>query len=544
MVQVSDEQRDVKTSRKKNFLMTTELIKIYSHKIKTPEELKKIIGPLPRQKKVVMCHGVFDVIHPGHLRHLLYAKSKADLLIVSLTADIHISKGKYRPHVPQQLRAANMAAYEFVDYVVIDVNSKPLENISIIQPDFFGKGYEYTKEGNPHPRTQEEIDTLQKYGGQIIFTPGDYVLSSSRLIEASPPDIKYDKLEMLLNFHGISFDDLRATLKNISGKKVHVIGDTIVDSYTHCAMIGGQTKTPTMSVLFEEKKDFLGGAGIVAKHMKAAGANVVFSTVLGDDAYKDFVTNDLKESGVECKIHIDSLRPTVNKNAIVVNDYRLLKIDTLDNATIPESIIQKMGSDIEKIQADAIVFSDFRHGIFNKKTIPFLSQHIPKGMLKVADSQVASRWGNITEFRDFDIVTPNEREARFALADQDSGIRPLAEELHKKTDCKYLILKMGDRGVLCSKSQLHQDMESFFLVDSFVEQLVDPVGAGDALLAYGTLAFLASNSIEQAVILGSIAAACLCEHNGNVPVKPEDILKKLNQIECHINLDLAHTVRM
>lgn len=519
--------------------MAIELLKLYGHKLKTPDDLKNLIGPLPREKKVVMCHGVFDVIHPGHLRHLLYAKSKADVLVVSLTADIHIVKGKYRPHVPQQLRAANMAAYEFVDYVIVDKNSTPLENISIIQPDFFGKGYEYTKEGKPHPRTQEEINTLQHYGGQILFTPGDYVLSSSRLIDASPPDIKYDKLEMLINFQKISFDDLRTTLKKIPGKKVHVLGDTIVDSYTRCAMIGGQTKTPTMSVLFEEKKDFLGGAGIVAKHMKAAGAKVVFSTVLGNDSYKDFVINDLKENEIECKVHVDNLRPTVNKNAIVVNDYRLLKVDTLDNAVVPESIIQKMASDIEKTPADAIVFSDFRHGIFNKQTIPFLARHIPDGMLKVADSQVASRWGNITEFRNFDIVTPNEREARFALADQDSGIRPLAEELHRKTDCRYLILKMGDRGVLCSKSQIHEDMNSFFLVDSFVDHLIDPVGAGDALLAYGTLAFLASNSIEQAVILGSIAAACLCEHDGNVPVKPEDILKKLNQIEYHINLDLS-----
>ena len=72
----------------------------------------------------------------------------------------------------------------------------------------------------------------------------------------------------------------------------------------------------------------------------------------------------------------------------------------------------------------------------------------PRRGFRVADSQVASRWGNILEFKGFDLITPNEREARFALADQDSGVRPLAAKLHEEADCKTVILKLGDRGVL------------------------------------------------------------------------------------------------
>src|SRR3981189_3692065 len=106
------------------------LSKEYSHKIKTVEELSRIIGPRPRRQKVIMCHGVFDVVHPGHLRHLIYAKSKADILITSLTADAYISKGQHRPHVPHDLRALNLAAFEVVDYVIIDGNATPIKNIN------------------------------------------------------------------------------------------------------------------------------------------------------------------------------------------------------------------------------------------------------------------------------------------------------------------------------------------------------------------------------------------------------------------------------
>jgi len=502
----------------------------YGQKIKSAAELAAILGPRPREKSVIMCHGVFDVVHPGHLRHLLYAKSKADVLIASLTADRHIAKGTYRPHIPQDLRALNLAAFEIVDYVVIDPNDKPLKNLLIIQPDFFAKGYEYSASGVP-PRTQEEIDVLSTYGGQMIFTPGDVVYSSSKLIEMEPPNLRVEKLLALMDAAGLTFDGLRDTLGIFAGKRVHVVGDTIVDSLSQCTLIGGQTKTPTMSVLFEERRDFIGGAGIVAAHIRAAGADVVFSTVLGDDALKDFVLDGLRADGVETNAVIDPTRPTTNKNAFVAGGYRLLKVDTLDNRSISDEICRRLHRDIATRPADAVVFSDFRHGIFNRRTIPGLVSAVPARAFKVADSQVASRWGNITEFQGFDLITPNEREARFALADQDSGIRPLASRLYDTAACRMLILKMGDRGVLTCRSPDHEALDSFFVLDSFVEQVVDAVGAGDALLAYATLSMLATGCPVTATILGSMAAAVECEADGNVPVRPADVLAKIDAVE-------------
>ena len=73
---------------------------LVNHKIKTVEQLCAIIGERPRQAKVIMCHGTFDVVHPGHVRHLLYAKTKGDILVASLTADEHIMKDNFRPYVP------------------------------------------------------------------------------------------------------------------------------------------------------------------------------------------------------------------------------------------------------------------------------------------------------------------------------------------------------------------------------------------------------------------------------------------------------------
>lgn len=510
--------------------MTAEFFSRYEFKIKTVQELLKEIGAFPRKRKMIMCHGVFDVVHPGHLRHLAYAKTKAETLVVSITADRHIKKGLYRPHIPQRLRALNLAALELVDYVVIDEEATPIGNLNLIKPDYFAKGFEYTSSGL-HPATHEEAQVVEGYGGEMIFTPGDVVYSSSKFINLALPQIQLDKLLLLMKTHGLSFDDLRRTLEQLPGKRVHVVGDTIVDSYTRSTLIGGQTKTPTFSVLYQGRDDYVGGAGIVAQHMRAAGAEVEFTTVLGEDALKDFVIEKLEEAGVKINPIIDHARPTTNKNAIVAGGYRLLKIDTLDNRPIGDQVVERIVANLQSARTDAVVFSDFRHGIFNKATVPVLTAAIPESVLSVADSQVASRWGNITEFKGFDIITPNEREARFALADQDSTVGRLAAALVEETGCKTLILKLGERGVFTLQPGSADKEDNFFSVDSFAGNVLDAVGAGDALLAYATLSMLATGSEVTATILGSMAAACECEYDGNIPVKPDNVLGKIDSVE-------------
>ena len=122
-------------------------MKSYLKKIVSVEELLKKISKFPRDKNnnIAMCHGVFDLVHPGHIRHLSFAKQKVSKLIVSITSDINVKKAELRPYVPQMLRAENLAALEFVDFVIIDEDETPIKNLKRIKPDFFIKGYEYVK---------------------------------------------------------------------------------------------------------------------------------------------------------------------------------------------------------------------------------------------------------------------------------------------------------------------------------------------------------------------------------------------------------------
>jgi len=105
--------------------------------------------------------------------------------------------------------------------------------------------------------------------------------------------------------------------------------------------------------------------------------------------------------------------------------------------------------------------------------------------------------------------------------------------LFKAAQCKNLILKLGERGILVYRNRMDVDMDlrSFFIVDSFSDKLVDAVGAGDALLAYATLAHVVTGNEVIAGVLGSLAAAVECEHLGNIPVTQKEVIDKIDRLE-------------
>lgn len=493
-------------------------------KIKDIIELKHIITNIRQGHKVALCHGVFDVIHPGHIRHLMYAKEQADILIASITTDKFIQKGEDRPYIPEELRAINIAALEMVDFVIIDDNPTAKKNILELKPDYFCKGFEYKDSINP--KTKEEENAVESYGGKCIYSPGNVIYSSTKLLAMHKPKITIDKLITIMKSENITFDDLIDVLHKFKDIKVHVIGDTIIDKYSYCSILGQTTKTPTHNIKLESSKMFIGGAAIVAKHLQSFGAHVEFTTVIGNDNLKNFVLDNLH--GIKLNLLSDN-RPTTLKERFWVDEYKLLEVTTVDNRIISDKILDELWSVVIKSNADIFIFSDFRHGIFTKSTISYLSNLIPKNKIKVADSQVSSRWGNILDFKNFDIIFPNEGEARFALSDQDTGISKLGLKLYDKSGAKYIVLKLGKSGTLTYRSIGHP--KDFFTLDSFVSNLIDANGAGDAMLSLTSLSYKASGNIVISSILGSLAAAIECEKEGNETITINEIEDKIKELK-------------
>ena len=507
-------------------------MKTFSKKIKKKivdlNFLIKKLQPLRKKKKIALCHGTFDIVHPGHIRHLTYSKKKADILIASVTSDKHVTKSKDGPYVPEYLRANNLASLEMVDYVLVDYNFTPLKLLSKLKPNYFVKGFEYSRNGI-NPNTKEEIKVINNYGGEILFSPGDIIYSSSALQRVNKPKLDYEKLISLMDFENVTFEDLKDVVNKYHKVKIHLIGDTIFDKYNYCSVLGQTTKTPTFSVKKDKEEFFLGGAGIVAKHLKKLGSNVIFTTVVGNDKLGKKVISELKKNKIKTNCLIDDSRSTTLKERFWAENHKLLQVDIVDNHIISKNIENKISKIISNTRSDGVIFSDFRHGIFNHETIKLFSKKIRKGVCKVADSQVSNRWGNILDFKNFNLILPNEKEARFSLGDQDSAVRQLGTKAYKFTKSKYLILKLGKRGTLTFRKSAVIPRD-FFPIESLVKNFEDGLGAGDAMLAASTLSLVVSKNITISSILGSLAAGLVCETKGNHPINKKMLLNRISEI--------------
>ena len=122
------------------------------------------------------------MVHPGHVRHLSYAKTKGKILVVSLTADKFIKKGRNKPFVPENLEALNLAAFEMVDYVLIDRNITPINTLKTLKPNFFCKGFEYSSLSRNIKTDEKEVQSSKILWWENDFFSGDIVFSSTKFL--------------------------------------------------------------------------------------------------------------------------------------------------------------------------------------------------------------------------------------------------------------------------------------------------------------------------------------------------------------------------
>ena len=135
----------------------------------------------PKGFKIVHCHGCFDLMHPGHIKHFQAAKKMGDLLVVTITPDQYVDKGEGRPVFNQNLRAEAIAALECVDFVAINRWPTAENTIRLIRPDYFVKGQEFENFKDRTGKLQKEHHVVNEIGAETRFTH-EIVFSSTELL--------------------------------------------------------------------------------------------------------------------------------------------------------------------------------------------------------------------------------------------------------------------------------------------------------------------------------------------------------------------------
>jgi len=477
-----------------------------------------------RKFNIVLVTGHFNILHPGHLRLFHSAKELGNRLVVGVLSDRVSGSAAL---VPENLRLDGVRSNIYVNEAFI-VDEPIQDMISKLRPDIVVKGKEHELLENI------ELPALENYGGRLVFTSGESIFSSLDLIHK---EFKaFDRISInlplgFLNRHEIGKERLIKLLKNFKNLKVCVIGDLIIDEYITCEPLGMSQEDPTIVVTPVDCTRFLGGAGIVASHAVGLGAKVNFFSVSGNDITRDYALEALSSSGVKACLLVDNNRPTTLKQRYRSKGKSLLRVSNLLQGTISTDLQNKLISEVEKSLDDAnlLVFSDFNYGCLPQ---PLVDQIIllakSRGVMIAADSQSSSQIGDISRFKQIDLITPTEREARISARNREDGLVILAEKLKAQAQPKHILLKLGEEGLLVHTGY---EQEKFWLTDK-IEALnsapKDVAGAGDSLLITSAMALACKGTIWEAACLGSIAAAVQVGRLGNIQIRTEELIKELS----------------
>ena len=471
----------------------------------------------------VFVSGTFNVLHPGHLRLLKFARESGEKLVVGVLSD---RIAGVAAHVPQELRLDSVKMNGLVDDAFI-IEDSVIDVILKLKPALVVKG----KEHRTHENSEQKA--VDSYGGKLLFSSGDVVFSSLDLIRREMGIQEPKAISLPIDFmlrRGVTNSSLLSLLAKMEKVKVVVVGDTIADEYISCDPLGMSEEDPTIVVTPISTRTFIGGAAIVAAHTSSLGAKVKYFSVVGNDETAKFCRGELTKYGVEHDLLIDDARPTTLKQRFRSRNKTLLRVSHLVQRSIDESMQASLSSKVIAAcqDADLLIFSDFNYGCLPQAVVDQIIAVAVKNEIKiVADSQSSSQIGDIARFRNADLLLPTEREARLALRNTEDGLVVLAELVCKVADANCVILKLGEQGVL-----LHGRRGSSWETDQ-IEALnsapQDVAGAGDCMMVAASLAMTVGANLWESGTLGSLAAAIQVGRVGNTPITQAELLHELSE---------------
>lgn len=483
---------------------------------KAVEQVKQLKS---KGKTIGFVSGNFNIIHPGHLRFLLFAAEQADVLIVGVNDKAH-STGAY---FSNEERINALQVLKFVDEVVL-LKNDICEILALLQPDVVVKGKEFEHQNNI------ESEFLNDYSAKLVFSSGEKLFSTRDLLQkqVNKENGLHKEVQRYHRSYDLNVNKLSSALNTFSQLKVAVFGDVIVDEYQECLPIGMSQEDPTIAVSPLDSFKYLGGAGIVAAHAASMGASTDFYSVLGKDDNADFAVDKLEQSGINTFIEIDNSRPTTHKLRYRAKDKTLLRVNNHRKHDIDNGIVRKLYdlfiSQINKY--DLVIFSDFSYGVLCPDLIDYISQACNKHNIPFsADSQTSSQIGDLTKFQKMLLTTPTELEARLATKDENSGLIQVSTTLGQTLQAKNVIVTLGGEGALIRHYNAKTDGWETDNLPALANNTVDIAGAGDAFFVTSSLALVTGLSVWQAAFLGSVAASIQVNVRGNIPISKQQVLE-------------------
>jgi rfaE bifunctional protein nucleotidyltransferase chain/domain len=455
------------------------------NKVVSVEQLATRVAELKAAgKSVVLCHGVFDLLHYGHLLHFEEARRQGDALVVTLTPDVYVNKGPNRPAFTEAYRVRMLAALAIVDYVAVNEWASAVEMLKLVQPDVYAKGPDYKKhEDDLTGRIGDEEAAVCDAGGRIYYTD-DVSFSSSSLINRHLSSFPLEVNEYLANLRrSYTPSQIHAALDGLRNLRVLVVGEAIIDEYIYVDQMGKSSKEPVLAMRYASEEQFAGGTLAIANHVAAFIDDVSLVTFLGArDARESFVRDHLADK-VKPTFFYKKDSPTIVKRRYVESYLlsKLFEVYNFNDEFLDDGTNERFGSWLEENAADydVVIVADFGHGIFTQNAIDAVQSSAK--FLAVNTQQNAANIGfhTTSRYSRADFVCTNEGELRSDSRARLGDIEPLVTALADRLRAGNTLVTRGKRGAL-----FYRVTEGWSRGPAFTKSVTDRVGTGDAVLSW------------------------------------------------------------
>ena len=504
-----------------------------NNKICNSNSIKKILDKIRSKKKtIVLSHGVFDILHLGHIKHFESAKKNADFLVVSITSDEFVKKGPGRPIFNVDVRAKTIAALNIVDAVIISNFETAEKIINLVKPDIYFKGPDYKNHNKDYTKNiLKEIKSVKKNKGKIVYS-NDITYSSSNLINKSGILFNDNQKKFLQSIKKkYSFSFIVDTFNRFEKLKPLIIGETIIDQYIFCEVLGKSGKEPHLVLKDEFKESYLGGAGAIANHLSSFCKKINFLSCIGDqNNHLKFIKKNIKKN-INKKLIIKKNSPTILKKRFldIVSRNKLFGVYSMNDQMVDLNTSNQIFKNIKtKFEnSDLLIISDYGHG--------FISENLASNLSKLnkftaLNAQVnASNYGyhSLNKYKKIDSLIINETELRHEIRDKLTNVYTLSKLLKIKYRINNLIVTRGRNGAFLISDKDNKIIEC----PAFTDKVIDKVGAGDTMLSVISLCLKLKIPSELSLLLGSLAGAYSVENIGNSKVlQKKDLLRQIEFI--------------
>lgn len=467
--------------------------------------IKKLFSNIKKNKKIVFCHGVFDVLHLGHVRHFKEAKQKGDILVVSVTSDNFVNKGFGRPYYDLQTRMQTLEALETIDYIIPSFSLTAEHNLNLVRPNIYCKGPDYRNKPDITENLKKEKKILKKFNGSMYFT-SDIILSSSSLINSFSSTFNKQQREFLSKIKKkYTFDNIKFFLNKIEMIKTYVVGEIILDQYTYCEPIGISGKDPF--VVFSKKNNslFAGGSFAIAKNISnfIQSSNLISILPNQKKNLKFLLKNKSKNLKIE-KINFKKNKE-IHKNRFIDThtNCKIFGLYSVNDDELPNSDTRLLIDFLIKAKkkSNNFIISDYGHGLINKQIAEFLSKNKFNYTLNAQINSSNRGFHGLLKYRNPNSIIINESELRYEFRDKYSSIENLILKLTKLLKAKVIVVTRGSEGAISYSKE-----EGFLRCPAFYNKIIDKVGAGDALLGIFSLCKFAKLDNDISLFLSSISA--------------------------------------